>query len=142
MENCESQDKSLKKQAFEALKESSDFIFAPCEKQMDFSDKTRFAKLECGPEQKMYLSGLVQQMPTLVASGSLAQAYTVKFPQGLPHTLSTLRQGGFGSMIHGADGKFVGTASFYPMQAQAVLLGAFSAMAIASGQYFFDRNPQ
>lgn len=136
MENCESQDKSLKKQAFEALKESSDFIFAPCEKQMDFSDKTRFAKLECGPEQKMYLSGLVQQMPTLVASGSLAQAYTVKFPQGLPHTLSTLRQGRFGSMIHGADGKFVGTASFYPMQAQAVLLGAFSAMAIASGQYF------
>ena len=45
MENFESQDKSLQKQAFEALKESSDFIFAPCEKQMDFSDKTRFAKL-------------------------------------------------------------------------------------------------
>ena len=78
MENCESQDKSLKKQAFEALKESSDFIFAPCEKQMDFSDKTRFAKLECGPEQKMYLSGLIQHIPSWAAAETLAQAHTVK----------------------------------------------------------------
>src|SRR5699024_6808600 len=45
MENCESQDKSRKKQAFEALKESSDFIFAPCEKQMDSIDSCLYSRL-------------------------------------------------------------------------------------------------
>ncbi len=38
-------------------------------------------------------------------------------------------------MIQG-EGGFVGTASFYPVAAQAAVLGAFNVMAAVTGQYF------
>lgn len=132
----ENQGMNAMEQILHTLKESGDLTVTPCEKALDFSDKKRFVKLESSTEQKMQLSALAHQMPTLLAANSMAQAYSVQFPQGLPHTLIALKQGGFGSMIRGSNGQFVGSASFHPMQAQAALLGAFSAIAIASGQYF------
>lgn len=134
--NCNEQNTEMMKQAFDALKAAGNFSLNPCNTKIDFSDKSKFIQVECDTVQKMQLSAVAQQIPNLLAAGSMAQAYTVKFPKGLPHTLTSLHQGGFGSMIRGADGKFVGTASFYPMQMQAALLGAFSVMAIASGQFF------
>lgn len=68
----------------------------------------------------------------------MTNAYVVKFPKGLPHTLTTLNQGGFGSMIR-ENGKFVGSASFYSLSAQALIMGTFTAMSIASGQYFLSQ---
>ncbi len=41
----------------------------------------------------MHISALVQQVPVAVDVGAMTQAYTVKFPQGLPHTLTALKQG-------------------------------------------------
>lgn len=37
------------------------------------------------------------------------------------------------------NGKFVGSASFYTMSAQAALMGVFTAMSVASGQYFLSQ---
>ena len=37
------------------------------------------------------------------------------------------------------NGKFVGTASFYSLSSQAMILGAFTAMSVASGQYFLKK---
>ena len=134
--NCNGQNTEMMKQAFDTIKMAGDFTLSPCDTKIDFSDKSKFTQVECDTTQKMRLSAVAQQIPNLLAAGSMAQAYTVKFPKGLPHTLTSLQQSGFGSMIRGADGKFVGTASFYPMQVQAAFLGAFSVMAIASGQFF------
>lgn len=68
----------------------------------------------------------------------MAGAYTVSFPKGLPHTLISLKQGGFGSQIF--DGKrIVGSASFNPMLGQAAIYGVFSAMSIVTGQFFLAR---
>lgn len=117
------------------LEEQNGFAIAPCDTALDFEDRSRFAKLKMGSVQKMRISALMQQMPSVMASNALAQAYVVKFPQGLPHTLTALHQGGYGSMIL-QDGRFVGSASFYAMSTQAALLNAFSALSVVSGQYF------
>lgn len=42
-------------------------------------------------------------------------------------------------MIRGEGGRFVGSASFYSMSAQAAVLGAFTAMSVVSGQYFLTQ---
>lgn len=121
--------------ALQMMETNGEFEIAPCEGLLDFEDKSRFAKLELGSAQKIHMSALVQQVPTAITTGAMAQAYVFKFPQGLPHTLTALKQGGVGSMIQ-ENGKFVGSASFYSLSAQAAVMGAFTAMSVASGQYF------
>lgn len=125
-------------QTFNELKELSGFEVNACVTNYDFEDKTRFKKLSLTPAQKMQLSALAQQIPVAAAAGTLAKAYSVSFPAGLPHTLTALKQGGVGSMIR-MNGKFAGSASFYELSAQGAVLGAFSIMSIVTGQYFLTQ---
>lgn len=120
------------------MQKSGNFEITYCENALDFSDSKRFKKLELGTAQKIYLSAFAQSFLPAVATGTIANAYIVKFPEGLPHTLTALNQGGVGSMIR-ENGKFVGSASFYSMSAQAALMGVFTAMSVASGQYFLSQ---
>lgn len=133
-----SNEQMLPNRSFEAMEKAASFEVAACTNVFDFEDKGRFTQLELTPAQKMHVSSLMQQVPTAMAAGTMANAYTVSFPQGLPHTLTALKQGGFGSMIQ-ENGRFVGSASFYQLNASAALLGAFSAMSIATGQYFLTK---
>ena len=129
---------ALDTQMLDALKELAGFAINSCVTDLDFEDKTRFKKLALTPAQKMQISALVQQMPVAAAAGTIAKAYTVSFPIGLPHTLTALKQGGVGSMIQ-MNGKFVGSASFYELTTQGAVLGAFSAMSVVTGQYFLSQ---
>ena len=125
-------------QAFDVMQTASAFQIEPYDGMVDLKDTSRFTKLELNSCQKMQVSALLQQVPQALAAGTLANAYTVTFPEGLPHTLTVLKQGGVGSMIH-VDGQFAGTASFYPITAQAAALGAFTAMSAVTGQYFLTQ---
>ena len=127
------------KQAFQELEQNGCFAVKACESLYDLDNNSNYTRLNVTPEQQMQISVLLQNAPTALASGMLASAYTVEFPKGLPHTLTALKQGGVGSMIKGADGRFVGTASFYEMSTQAAIMGAFSAMSVATGQYFMTQ---
>lgn len=129
---------TMDSQTLDALKELSGFEIASCAESLDFEDKTRFRKLELPPAQKMQISALVQQMPVAAAAGTIAKAYSVSFPAGLPHTLTTLKQGGVGFMIR-VNGKFSGSASFHELETQGALLGAFGAMSVVTGQYFLTQ---
>ncbi|MGI6095373.1 MAG: hypothetical protein ACOYBL_08080 [Lachnospiraceae bacterium] len=120
------------------LKQIGQFELVPSDTKYDFEDKSRFTQLSLSDTQKMHLSAAYQHFPSMVAAGTLAQAYIARFPEGLPHTLTALKQGGFGSMIQGERG-FVGTASFFPVNAQAIFLSTFTAMSVASGQYFLAK---
>ncbi|MEY8515347.1 hypothetical protein AALC25_00195 [Lachnospiraceae bacterium 29-84] len=124
--------------SLQMMENTGGFEIKPCESTFDFEDKVRFAKMELSKAQKLHIGGLMQQIPLAAETGHLAQAYTVSFPQGLPHTLSSLRQGGVGSMVC-QDGRFVGSASFHPASASAAFLGAFTAMSVVSGQYFLSQ---
>ena len=117
------------------IEQKANFEIVPCDMSYDFDDKSRFHKLSLTSAQKMQMSGLVQQLPNAASTATIAQAYVAKFPEGLPHTLTALKQGGYGSMVR-VDGKFAGTASFYELTSQAAVLGAFTAMSAVTGQYF------
>lgn len=120
------------------LEQMGEFELVPSDTVYDFEDKFRFTKLSLSEAQKMHLSAAYQHFPSMVAAGTMAQAYIARFPEGLPHTLTALKQGGFGSMIQGKQG-FVGSASFLPLTGQAIFLSVFTTMSVASGQYFLTK---
>jgi len=121
---------------FQNIKENGDFEILPCN---TIADKTGLTKLELTSAQKIQVSALLQQLPLIAASGTMAQAYSVSFYRGMPHTLMQLKNGGVGSPIIGGDGRIAGSAVFNPMTTQAAVLGVFSVMSIASGQYFLSQ---
>lgn len=123
------------KDFFQSIQEQSGFKIMPCETNIDFTDEKRFEKLKLTSGQKMQISGLLQHIPTTMAAGAMSGAYTVRFPKGLPHTLMALKRGGFGSQIV-ENHTILGSASFYPMLGQAAVLGVFTAMSVATGQFF------
>lgn len=129
---------SINKESFELIKHAGEFDIAPCDGYFDFEDKTRFKQMDLNSAQKMHISALIQQVPSVIASDTISKAYSVSFPKGLPHTLTALKQGGFGSMVR-ENGKFAGSASFYELGTQGIIMGAFSAMSIATGQYFLTQ---
>lgn len=93
-------------------------------------------KLNLDPETKMQLSNLFSHALPMYANHVYADAYRVSFPEGLPHTLMSLKQGGFGSHIKGEDGRFVGTASFYPLDSLATISQIYEIASIATSQYY------
>lgn len=111
---------------------------AACDMAYDFEDQTRFTKLKLDNGEKMRINALLQQAPMAMAAGTLAKAYTVTFPEGVPHVLTALKQGGFGTMVKGESGRFVGSASLYETANQAMMLNVFTAMSVATGQYFLS----
>lgn len=118
------------------LTTSGNFEVVPCEQIADIETRPGFKKLELTSAQKIQIGGLVQQFPLTFAAGTLSNTYMVQFPNGIPNTLTSLKQGGFGTMVKDESGKFAGSASLYPVEAQAAVLGAFNVMSIVSGQYF------
>jgi hypothetical protein len=125
-------------QLFRTMQTNGNFEIVSCDGEIDFENNGRFTELKLNSEQKQHVSALLQHIPSAIAAGAMAQTYTVKFPNGLPNALVPLKQGGFSSLIREDGGLFVGTASFYPALTQAALLGAFTAMSVASGQYFLS----
>lgn len=118
------------------LKAVDGFDIKPCEFKPDLDDKTKFVKLENGSAAKMQISAFMQQMPALAAVAASGDLYIATFPQGVPHTLSKLRDGGYFTAIRGDDGNFAGTAVLHPVSGAAVVAAAFTVMSIATSQYY------
>ncbi len=121
-----------------ALEGCSNFHIEPLAGTPNFNNNDDFTKLKLTKNQKMRISAFMQQVPMAMAAGAMANAYVVRFPSGLPHTLAALNQGGFGSMILDG-GKIVGHASFYPMIAQAAVMGVFTVLSAITGQFFLTQ---
>lgn len=115
------------------LQETLDVQVNPVANAPDFNDSSRFKKMNIDKSQ---VSMLTQSLVPAAASGLLSNAYFCKFPEGLPHTLMKLKQGGFASQIIGAKSQIAGSASFYPMAAAGAFMGVFTVMSAITGQYF------
>lgn len=110
---------------------------APVDDIVDLSNNPRFAKLELTQGQKMQLSALMNQLPAMVGMDILSKTMVLTFPEGVQGVLMQLKTGGYSTTLKSVEsGKIVGTASLEVATPQAVCLGAFTAMSIASGQYF------
>lgn len=93
----------------------------PCEQPVDLSDVSRFTKLKLTQGQKMQINSLLGEIPSLITANTLSQTYVAVFPDGIPHALLQLGQGGVSSSYK-VDGKFAGTASLYQTTSQAICL--------------------
>ena len=123
---------------FQEAEATGIFEIRPCENIASIETRPNMKKLELTNEQKIRVDSLLQQVPSAIAAGTMAQAYVVKFPKGMPHTLMQYRNGGVGSQIMGENG-IVAHASFHSISAQAAVLGAFTAISVATGQYFLSK---
>lgn len=124
----------MQDEALADLRKATSFEIEECP-DVDLSNERQYKKLNLSSTDKASFNMFVNQIPALSSSASMANTYKVVFPEGLPHTLTALKQGGYGAMIKNVDGRFVGTASLYPMQLQAAVTGAFSIVSMAVGQY-------
>jgi len=120
------------------IEDGSCFKINPCISQPNWGELTKL-KLETSEKEKikMHINSLQQYLPSATAAGTMATAYRVEFPKGLPHTLTALKQGGFGTIIRN-DGKIVGSASLYSLSPQAAFMGIFTVMSIFTGQFFLS----
>ena len=119
------------------LTDRNDFQLEPVQDKIDFNNE--YTKIKLTKNQKSQISMAVQHIPEIMASESMCDAYILTFPDGINHSLVSLKQGGFMSTYTDGNGNFAGTGSLYSLKAEAVLLQAFSIMAIVSGQYFITK---
>lgn len=119
----------------------SGFEIFPCEEIGDISTHKEYKKMKLTDAQKIQIGGLFQQVPALLAADVMSEAYILRFPEGLPNAchLIQYRSGGLGNPIQGSDGKIIAHASLHDATQQMAVLGAFSAMAVVSGQYFLAK---
>ena len=136
METVDNQVREL--EFLQKLQDQKEIEIKPCDANINLDAEKEFVKLQMTDVQKLQVSQLIGYLPNALAIGNMAGAYKVTFPQGLPHTLVALRQGGYGSQIMD-NGRIVGSASFHPMLGQAVVYGVFSLMSIITGQFFLKK---
>lgn len=123
----------LEPQSIQEMQVYGNFEMQPCEDNLD--NRRDLVKLDTTSSASKQIGALFSQVPALAATGMMTNAYCVKFPEGVAGTLMQYKNGGVGSAIMGEKG-VTGHAAFYQMTAQSIVLGAFTAMSIASGQYF------
>ena len=119
------------------------FEIQECPEIPDIDKRSEYTKLDSSDSDYAQMNLVLSQLPALWAADALSDAYICRFPAGVFGSITRLNQGGYGSMLQGADGKFVGSASFFPIEkvatAELAILNAFSLMSIATGQYFLSK---
>lgn len=118
---------------------SEQYGIVPYGGTVDITTSRDFTKLKLGETQQMQVSALLSQLPALTAAGGLADVYTVSFPRGVAGSLMRYADGGLGTPIIGENGKIAGHASLQSLAGHSAALGCFTAMSIASSQYFLKR---
>lgn len=103
----------------------------------DLDGRSGFLKLDLNEKQKNCMSAFVGNIPALASIATMSNAYVIKFPEGISGSLMQYKHGGLGTPIVGENG-IVGHASLQSLSSQAIVLGAFTAMSVASGQYFLS----
>lgn len=119
-----------------ALQTASNFTVMP----YDISSMTpsQYTELELSKSQKSQLSMIQSSFPDAVENTVAINSYIAKFPDGLPHTMIKLKQGGVGSTVVNSNGKFAGSASLYSTQSLGVICSCFSLVSFATGQYYLE----
>lgn len=113
---------------------------AAIEDAVDLDNPQKFVKLKPTQGQKIQIGALMSQLPALVGTDILSKSMVLTFPEGVSGTLMKLKGGGYSTTLVSTEtGKIAGTASLQPITQQALCLGAFTAMSIASGQYFLSQ---
>ena len=123
----------------EIFTNDQNFGIVPYNGSLDISNSRGLTELKLGEGQKMQVGALLQQLPSASAAGTLADVYTVSFPEGITGKLMKYADGRFGTPIIGENGRIIAHASLESLAPQALAMGCFTAMSIASSQYFLNQ---
>ena len=130
----------LTQEELNIMEAKNSFEIIPNQNEFNLDNTSSYTKLKLTPSQKMQMSALCQSMPMAVAANALSKTFTVNFPEDLPHTLMKLKSGGLATtIVDEASGKILGTASLQSAASQAMVLNAFNAMSMVTGQYFMSQ---
>lgn len=125
-------------EAVQEIAKHGEFTIVPAPDSLDISTRQDYTRLNLNDNQKIQLAALSSQLPAMLATETLQHGYFLEFPKGVQGTLMKLRSGGYSTVLVNENHRFVGTASLRKMDSQVIALGAFSAMAVVSGQYFLS----
>ena len=92
----------------------------PSDIPFDFSDKTRFRKVEFPEQTGVTANSLLQLLPPAIVSDTASKTYILKFPEGVQGVLLHLRNGGYATTVVDASSHFSGTASLHPINPASV----------------------
>lgn len=124
----------------QSIKQNNSLEITECREIPDIDSRSDYIKLDSIDSSLTNLNSAFGQVPQLLAIDTLSSAYICRFPEGITGKLTELQQGGFGSMIRGSNGKYVGSASFIPVAStEVILLKTFSLMSFATGKYFLTK---
>lgn len=108
-----------------------------CEVPLDFSDTSRFRKIEFPEQAGITANSLLQLIPASLAADAASNTYVLRFPNGIQGTLMNLHQGGQSATIMDTTGHIAGSASLYKVNPLSVAaFQMFSVASFATGQYF------
>lgn len=132
-----------------SAKDTSLDIFGGCEiaplnNAVDLTDSHKFIKLDLHQGQKMQLNALISQMPALAGMDISSNTMVLTFPDGINGELMKLKdmEAYTTTIVDPETGKIKGVARLEPgspLSPETIALGVFSAMSIASGQYFLSK---
>lgn len=94
-----------------------------------------YRKISLTKSQQAQINAMVSQLPLLAASDTIAHAYVMKFPKGVQHTLMKCHDGVNNTLIN-SEGKAVMQLPLYSLTPTAIMTAAFSALSMATCQYF------
>lgn len=118
------------------LEKAGNFQIQEAPNNLNLSEMTKLSLTE---DERMQLSNLIQSMPVVIGTAASSKLYTVKFPKGVPHTLTKFKKGGYSTMIHDQEtGDLLAHASFHKAIANPGLVSAFAIMSIATSQYYLN----
>jgi hypothetical protein len=125
-------------ESFKPLPEIENFEISTCDTSI-LNDKN-FKQLNLTTSQKSQMSYFASQVPSLITSGAIANAYVMKIPEGFTKAdLMKYVNGGVGNSLRGANGQIAAHAPLYELSNISVALSAFSVLSLATGQYFLTQ---
>ena len=139
------------KRGIDSLKTVGNFDISVCDSVQHIEENPKYKKIELSKGQKMQLNSLINQLPAIMALDNMAalssmpKLYSVTIPDGLPYTMMVMKNGNMTSVLRDQNGLFRGYANMAEYNAPANLalsstvIGAFSAMSLATGQYYLNQ---
>ena len=109
---------------------------APYESSVPLETAPGYRKLDVKSAQKGLISALCQQISTAINAETMANAYIVKWPDGVQRELAEFADGSGLMGMSRKNGRIEKYAHLYSLDAQAMLSFGFEAMSVVTSQYY------
>lgn len=104
---------------------------------IDYEKDARFKKLNQAATSQV--SAFLQYAPSLGAANMIGCAFRVEYPKGVAGALISHNNGYISTMRAMDSNRFVGHATFVPLENSAVALSAFTALSVVTSQYYLHQ---